>query len=58
MMIGTVLCKTCCHWVDCGEKDGKPYGFCLNLDLFTYTAKTACAEYDEGKPVTEEEFDS
>jgi hypothetical protein len=53
-----ILCESCCHWVDCGEKDGKPYGFCLNLDLFTYTAKTACAEYDEGKPVTEEEFDS
>ena len=39
-------------------EDGKPYGFCLAQDLFTYTAETSCGEYSEGKPLTEEEFDS
>lgn len=49
-----ILCTTCCAWVDCGEKDGKPYGFCLCQKLFTYTAKTACIDYMNDTVATEE----
>lgn len=52
-----ILCESCSYWVDCGMEDGKPYGFCLAQDLFTYTAETSCGEYSEGKPLTEEEFE-
>ena len=51
-------CK-CSHyikWVDCKTK-----GFCLCKDLFTYTKLlecSSCPDYVEGKPVTEEEFES
>ena len=52
-----VLCKSCILWCDCGVKCGKPNGFCLCRDLFTYTARTECGEYQKGEPFTEEEFD-
>lgn len=51
-----ILCRTCCHWVDCGEKDGEPHGFCVMRDLYTYTAYTQCAEYLEGELIDESEM--
>ena len=41
-----------------GTKDNKPYGFCLQCDLFTYTSKTKCSMYLEGKPLTEKEYEN
>ena len=52
-----ILCKSCLYWVDCGEKESKPYGFCLIESLFTYTAKTRCNDYECGTPVSEQEFE-
>lgn len=46
------VCRTCVYWVDC-----KTRGFCLNMDLFTYTAKRRCESHLEGKPVTEKEWE-
>ena len=48
-----ILCKTCICWVDCKDR-----GFCLCEKLFTYTAKTECADYVNGTPCTEKEFDT
>ena len=53
-----ILCKSCIYWVDCGEKENKPYGFCLAEDLFTYTARKHCNDYTKGTPITEEEFEN
>lgn len=44
-------------WVNCGEKDCKPHGFCLYEPLFTYTERNHCNDYVEGKPTTEEEWE-
>ena len=55
-MNGT-LCKSCSAWVDCGEKDNEPHGFCLQESLFTYTARKICSGYIKGVPLTEEEFE-
>ena len=52
-----ILCKFCAHWVDCGEKGGEPWGFCVFRDLYTYTAYTRCGDYDRGEPMTEAEFE-
>ena len=52
-----MLCNKCMVWVDCGEKDGKPHGFCLYEPLFTYTERNQCNDYVEGKPSTEEEWE-
>ena len=52
-----ILCKTCFYWVDCSKKE-KTHGFCLMCDLFTYTKKTKCRDYINGKPMTEKEFES
>lgn len=46
------ICKTCVCWVDCKDK-----GFCLCEDLFTYTEKSSCKMYEEGTPITEEEYE-
>ncbi|MBO7715810.1 MAG: hypothetical protein J6S85_19765 [Methanobrevibacter sp.] len=46
------ICKTCSCWVDCKDK-----GFCLCEDLFTYTEKSSCKMYEEGTPITEEEYE-
>lgn len=53
-----ILCKKCVAWVDCGEKDNKPYGFCLQEPLFTYTLRTICSEHIEGTPSTEKDFEN
>ena len=53
-----ILCKSCICWVDCGERDGKPHGFCLCEKLFTYTTRTQCADYVNGDPTTEKEFEN
>lgn len=48
-------CSHCCRWVDCKTK-----GFCLAKDLFTYTEleeDAECPEYQEGKPIPEDEFE-
>lgn len=50
------LCNKCATWVDCGIRENKPYGFCLQQDLFTYTARTDCIDFIEGKPITEKEY--
>ena len=47
-----ILCKTCVNWVDCKTK-----GFCLLEDLFTYTKKRRCIDYEKGEPVTEQEYE-
>lgn len=52
-----ILCKKCATWVDCGKKNGETYGFCLQESLFSYTARTLCNDYLEGKPMSECEFD-
>ncbi len=52
-----VLCKKCICWVDCGEKEKRPYGFCLSKDLFTYTAETKCGNFIKGVPFTEAEWE-
>ena len=52
-----ILCRTCNIWVDCGKKDGKPHGFCLARDLFTYTEETECMDYSKGQPSTEAEYE-
>lgn len=51
-----ILCKTCLFWVDCSKED-KTDGFCLMEDLFTHTAKTKCPNYEEGKPMNEQEYE-
>ena len=56
-MENDILCKSCAHWVDCGERDGKPWGFCISRDLYTYTSCTRCGDYDRGEPMTEAEFE-
>lgn len=48
-------CAICSRWVDCGRKDGEPWGFCLIEDLFTYTCKSIdeyCDGYEEGESIT------
>jgi hypothetical protein len=52
-----IICSKCSSWVDCGIKYGERYGFCLLQDLFTYTARTDCVDFTEGKPLTEKEYD-
>ncbi len=52
-----ILCKNCIKWVNCGNKENRPYGFCLAEDLFTYTARTKCSEYTEENPITENEYE-
>ena len=46
-----VLCTHCGYWVKC-----KNNGFCLIQDLFTYTNETECEMFEEGIPITEEEY--
>lgn len=53
-----VLCEHCSLWVDCGMKNGKPHGFCLFEDLFTYTARIKCESHSEGTPLSEEEYET
>ena len=53
-----VLCKKCATWVDCGEREGEPYGFCLQEYLFSYTARENCNNFLEGQPMTEQEYES
>lgn len=48
-------CAHCALWVDCNVK-----GFCLAMDLFTYTEKEEdafCESYVPGKPLTDEEYE-
>lgn len=54
-----VLCKSCLCWIDCDPKGrkGKPYGFCLCRDLFSYTAETECKDYVNGTPSTDKEWE-
>ncbi|WP_074640531.1 hypothetical protein [Treponema bryantii] len=52
-----VLCKSCEKWVDCTKDDNLPIGFCLVEPLFTYTERTLCGDYEQGKPFTEEEWE-
>lgn len=47
-----ILCKTCICAVLCKDKQ-----FCLNEELFTYTAKTSCQDYIQGTPMTEQEYE-
>ena len=52
------LCDLCSHWVKCKNRSSS---FCLMKDLFTHTDKAIgeyCIDYDEGEPMTEEEFDN
>ena len=51
-----ILCKSCNKWVDC-SKNNETQGFCLVLDLFTYTLKQTCTDYEKGKPMTEKEWE-
>ena len=53
-----ILCTSCNWWCDCGKKDGKPWGFCFYEPLFTYTARTKCADYSKGNPMAEEEYEN
>lgn len=48
-----ILCESCAYWVDCGS----PSSFRLIEDLFTATARTECHNYEEGVPITEEEWE-
>lgn len=57
-MNNEVLCKKCVAWVDCGEKENKSYGFCLQEPLFTYTARTECSDHIEGTPSTEQDYEN
>ena len=52
-----ILCKKCNKWVDCSSDKNKDLGFCLNEDLFTYTAKDKCSDYSVGKTITEQEYE-
>ena len=51
-----VLCYKCMYWVNC-SRGRKKEGFCITEYLFTYTKKTECKDFMEGKPMTEKEFD-
>lgn len=54
------ICCNCSHWVNCGWKNGKPYGFCIMKDLFTYTCKSTndcCIDFDKGKPISSDEWE-
>ena len=53
-----ILCESCSHWIDCGTKDNKPYGYCVMEDLYTYTARKKCPDYCRGEPVKEEELET
>lgn len=57
-MSNKVLCESCLYWVNCHKKNNKPNGFCLTMDLFTYTAKSKCKDYEEGRPTLVEEYDN
>ena len=48
-----ILCRKCIFWVDC-ESDRS---FCLVRDLFTATAETECNDFQEGKPMKEQEYE-
>ena len=50
-----ILCRSCCRWVDCGEKDGEPWGYCVIEPLYTHTAYTRCGDYVRGEPIKEDE---
>ena len=56
MQTQEIVCKKCACWVDC-TKNGETKGFCLQENLFTYTAKTSCQDYIEGTPMTEQEYE-
>jgi hypothetical protein len=51
-----ILCKKCLFWVDC-SKENKVEGFCLCRDLYSITAETECADYENGEPMTEQEYE-
>lgn len=53
-LMNEILCKKCIYWVDCHGDSS----FCLQEDLFTATARTSCPNFKEGKPMTEEEYES
>ena len=48
-----ILCKSCILWVDCKSERS----FRLTRDLFTPTAETECEDYQEGVPMTEQEYE-
>ena len=52
------ICEQCSAWINCGEKDKKPYGFCLWEDLYTYTERSWCKEFSEGRPMDIKEYES
>ena len=54
-MESRILCRSCNFFV-LGEK--RDSGFCLCRDLFTHTEETECADYAEGEPMTEEEYEN
>ena len=48
------LCYSCTHWVNCGWQNGKPLGFCILKDLYTYTCKSTdecCMDFDKGENI-------
>lgn len=55
------LCITCMNWVNCGWKNGKPLGFCICEDLYTYTNKSVnedCLNYTEGQSISLKEWEN
>ncbi|MBO7731858.1 MAG: hypothetical protein J6S67_04880 [Methanobrevibacter sp.] len=56
--MGNILCETCVHFVSCGIRDRRIYGYCLFEDLYTYTSRKRCEDYTEGVPLKEEELET
>ena len=56
-----ILCETCSYWVKCRLTDKAAvkgaWGFCVREELFTYTQRDKCKDYQKGEPITSEEWE-
>ena len=56
-MPNKILCYHCSSWVDCSN-DAEKKGFCITENLYTYTEREECKDFEEGDPMTEQEYEN